>query len=69
MYIAHYKSVNSAEEFFSSKRKSLDFPTQIEYKGRRYLLHATHLASTNKQVTNMKNRAKELNIPFGIKLD
>lgn len=69
MYIGHYKSVNSAEEFFSSKRKSLDFPTQIEYKGKRYLLTTTHMASTKKQEQNIKNRAKELNIPFGIKLD
>jgi hypothetical protein len=68
MYIGHYKSVSSASEFFSSKRKELDFPVQVEYKGERYLLFTTHIAATKSQESNMKARAKELNIPFGIKL-
>lgn len=68
MYIGHYKSVNSANEFFSSKRKSLDFPTQIEYKGERYSLTATYIAVTKSQENNIKNRAKELGIPFSVKL-
>jgi hypothetical protein len=42
MYIAHYKSVSSPEEFFSSPRESLDFPTQVEFEKKRYLLNATH---------------------------
>lgn len=69
MYIGHYKSVNSTNEFFSSKRKDLNFPTQVEYKGSRYLLHATHIAATKSQENNMKTRAKELKIPFNVKLD
>lgn len=69
MYIGHYKSVNSANEFFSVKRKDLDFPTQVEYKGTRYLLGATHIVSTKTQESNIKSRAKELGIPFGVKLD
>lgn len=68
MYIGHYKSVNSTNEFFSAKRKDLNFPTQIEYKGERYSLHSTHIASTKTQETNIKGRAKALGIPFGIKL-
>lgn len=68
MYIAHYKSVSSTSEFFSSKRKDLDFPVQVEYKGERYLLFATHIAATKNQELNIKNRSKELGIPFGIKL-
>jgi hypothetical protein len=68
MYIGHYKAVNSANEFFSQKRKDLNFPTQIEYKGERYSLHATHIASTKLQENNIKNRSKELGIPFGVKL-
>jgi hypothetical protein len=68
MYIGHYKAVNSANEFFSQKRKDLNFPVQIEYKGERYLLHATHIASTKLQENNIKNRSKELGIPFGVKL-
>jgi len=69
MYIGHYKSVSSSKEFFSSKRKELDFPTQVEYKGERYSIFATHMASTKKQEQNIKNRSKELSIPFGIKVD
>ena len=69
MYIGHYKSVSSANEFFSVKRKDLDFPTQVEYKGSRYFLNATHIVTTKGQENNLKTRAKELNIPFGIKLD
>lgn len=69
MYIGHYKSVSSANEFFSTKRKDLDFPTQVEYKGNRYLLNATHIVATKGQENNIKNRAKQLNIPFNIKLD
>jgi len=68
MYIGHYKSVNSANEFFSAKRKDLNFPTQIEYKAERYSLHATYIAATKNQESNIKNRAKALNIPFGVKL-
>jgi hypothetical protein len=68
MYIGHYKSVSSANEFFSTKRKELDFPTQIEYKGERYSLHTTYISTTKNQELNIKNRAKSLNIPFGIKL-
>lgn len=68
MYIAHYKSVSSSKEFFSSKRKQLDFPVQVEYKGERYSLFATHIVSTKSQEQNIKNRAKELSIPFSIKL-
>lgn len=69
MYVAHYKSVHSASEFFSSKRKTLDFPTQVEHKGDRYLLHATHIVATKTQESNIKSRAKELGISFGVKLD
>jgi hypothetical protein len=69
VYVAHYKSVHSANEFYSSKRKSLDFPTQVEHKGSRYFLHTTHIVATKSQESNIKIRAKELGIPFGVKLD
>lgn len=69
MYIGHYKSVSSSSEFFSSKRKDLDFPTQVEYKGERYSITSTHIVSTKRQENNIKDRAKKLSIPFSIKLD
>jgi len=66
MYIAHYKAVNSSDEFFSSKRQELNFPTQIEYNGQRYSLNATHIVATPRQELSIANRAKTLNIPFGV---
>lgn len=69
MYIGHYKSVSSSKEFFSSKRKELDFPTQVEYKGERYSIFSTFISSTKSQENNIKSRAKVLGIPFGIKVD
>lgn len=68
MYIGYYKAVNSTNEFFSQKRKDLNFPTQIEYKGERYSLYTTHIVSTKLQENNIKIRSKELNIPFGVKI-
>ena len=41
MFIAHYKSVNTSEEFYSTEKKDLNFPTQVEYKGSNYLLTKT----------------------------
>jgi hypothetical protein len=69
MYIGHYKSVNKSNELFSSKRDQLDFPTQIEYKGERYSLTATHMASSKSQENNIINMAKKYNIPYNIKID
>ncbi len=68
MYIANYKSVNSTNEFFSTKREKLDFPTQIEYKGERYSLNLTYIVSTKSQENSITDRAKEFNIPFNVKL-
>ena len=53
----------------SSKRKDLDFPTQVEYKGERYSITSTHIVMTKKQENNIKNTAKKFSIPFSIKLD
>jgi len=68
MFIAHYKSVNSPEEFFSSKRKTLDFPTQVEYLSKRYLLFSTYHADTNSQVQRIESFATANSIPFGVEL-
>jgi len=68
MYIGHYKAVNSTNEFFSEARTYLDFPTQVEYKKKRYSLIRTHIVSTEKQLKNLKSRAKELDIKFDVKI-
>jgi hypothetical protein len=69
MYIGHYKAVNSSREFYSTVRKDLDFPIQAKYKGERYLLFSTYIASTPSQKNNITSRAKELNIPNDISVD
>ncbi len=69
MYIGHYKAVNSSQEFFSSVRKSLDFPTQVEYKGERYLLQTTYSAAAKSMQDNVYSRAEALGIPKDINVD
>ena len=68
MYIGHYKAVDSADEFFSESKEHLNFPTQIEYERKRYSLICTHIVSTGGQLKNLKSRAEELNIKFGVKI-
>lgn len=68
MYLAHYKSVSSPEEFFSSTRETLDFPTQVEFNKKRYLLNATHQVSTSSQLNRIISFAKENNIRYDVKV-
>lgn len=68
MYIGHYKAVRSSNEFFSEKRKNLDFPTQVPYKKERYSLFATHMVNTPTQQKNLLDRAKQLNIKTNVKI-
>lgn len=69
MYIGHYKAVNSSQEFFSSVRNSLDFPTQVEYNGERYLLQTTYSAASKSMQDNVYSRAETLGIPKDINVD
>jgi len=69
MYIGYYKAVNKAKEFYSEKRKKLDFPTQVEYMGEKYLLVTTHMATSLGQEDNIKKRAVQLDIPYAVKVD
>lgn len=69
MYIGHYKSVNTKEEFYSKPRNSLDFPMQVELSGSRYLLHATYIASSLSQQENIVNTAKKFNIKHNIEIE
>lgn len=69
MYIGHYKSVNSNLEFFSSVRNSLDFPTQVEHNGSRYLLQTTYSAASKSMQKRIVSRADELGIPRDVNVD
>ena len=68
MFIGQYKSVNSPDELFSLKRDSLDFPTQIEYNGQRYLLTTTHFADSPSREKRLKEYAKKNSIIFDISI-
>lgn len=68
MYIGHYKSVSSSKEFFSSRRETLDFPTQLEYMGERYSLFRTLISDTPSKFRDIVNAAKKYGIPFDIKV-
>jgi len=68
MFIGYYKSVNSSNEFYSEKKEDLDFPTQVEYKGVRYLLNKTiQVSSTTEK--NVVETAKRLGIEFNVKIN
>lgn len=68
MYIAHYKSVNSANEFYTKESETLSFAAQVQLSSERYLLYETYIASGETALQNIKKRAKELNIPFDIEI-
>ena len=68
MYIAHYKSVLTSEEFYSKKRESLDFPTQVEYAGQRYLLKSTHMVSSPSMEKNLISTAEKYGIKVNIEI-
>ena len=69
MFIGHYRAVDKVKEFYSCKRKNLDFPTQVEYKKERYLLVATYTVPGQSQELSIKIRATELNIPSDVEID
>jgi len=68
MFIAHYKSVNSPKEFYSEKRNSLDFPTQVELLSERYLLASTIQIATSKQEEGLYEVAKKNDIKTNVKV-
>ena len=68
MFIGHYKSVNSPKEFYSEKRNSLDFPTQVELMGERYLLNSIIQIATSKQQKGLYEVAKKNNINTDVKV-
>jgi hypothetical protein len=68
-FIAHYKAVNTANEFYSKKRSSLDFPTQLQYKSERYTLHSTYVIAGNLQENNIKLRLSEIGVTSEVDID
>jgi len=68
MYIAHYKSVQTKEEFYSEKREDLNFPMQVELSGQRFLLNSTYIASSPSQEENVVKVAKKYNIKYNVKI-
>ena len=68
MFIGHYKSVNTSEEFYSTEKEDLNFPTQVDYKGNNYLLTKTiQISSSLKK--NLIEVAKRFNIDYDVKVD
>lgn len=69
MYIAHYKSVNSTNEFYTEGRDTLDYPTQVKRDTERYSLDTTYLVSGKSQLKSFINTIQSLNIELGVDLD
>lgn len=68
MFIGHYKSVSSPEEFFSQKRDKLDFPTQVELNKKKYLLHTTYQVNSESRYKRLVEMAKKNNILYDVKV-
>jgi len=69
LYIAHYKSVSSATEFYSKVRDTLDYPTQVEHNKERYMLNFTYIINGQTQLKNFKDRIKSLGIEIDVNVD
>lgn len=68
MFIGHYKCVTSPKEFYSEKRNSLDFPTQVEMNSERYLLNSTIQISNSKQYRGLKQTAEKNGVKYDVKI-
>jgi hypothetical protein len=68
MFVAHYKSVTSPEEFYSEKRDRLDFPTQVELNRKKYLLNTTYQVNSESRYNQLIEMAKKNNIQYNIKV-
>ena len=69
MFIGHYKSVNSAYEFYSEARDSLQFPTQVVYKGERYLFtKSINIPSLSHKESFIKI-AQSRGVEFNVEID
>lgn len=68
-YIGHYKSVESPEEIYTDTYDDINFPTQISYKKKRFLLSTTLLISSSKQEENILKTAQERGIECRVRVD
>lgn len=68
MFIGYYKSISSPEEFYSDRRNSLDFPTQVELNKKKYSLTHTYQVETESSYIKLVDSAKRNNIPYDIKV-
>ena len=69
MYVGHYKSVSSNKEFYSQKRSTLDFPTQVQVNSDRYLLQSTYAVPSDSIYKRMCDRADQLGIPKDVPIN
>ena len=70
MFIGHYKSVNTSEEFYSEIKEDLNFPfpIQVGYKNNKYLLTKTIQISSS-HIKNLVEYAKRFDIDYDVKVD
>lgn len=68
MFVGHYKCVNSPEEFYSKKRDSLDFPSQVEVNKKRYMLSRTYHVASESKYQNLIESAKKNSIPYNVEV-
>lgn len=68
MFVGHYKSVSSPEEFFSQQRDKLDFPTQVELNKKKYLLYTTYQVNSKSRYNQLVEMAQKNNILYDIKV-
>jgi hypothetical protein len=69
VYIAHYKSVNTSDEFYSENRSTLDFPSQVELNSLRYYLYRTLQVDTPSKMKNFKDMVTNHGVRSGINVD
>lgn len=67
-YIALYKCVSTPEEFYSEPRQSLDYPMQVAYHSKNWLLSTTILVSSSKQEQRLIAAAKQNNVATNVKV-
>jgi len=68
MFVGHYKSVNSVEEFISNKRDNLDFPAQVELSSKRYILIKTYQVASDSKYNELIEMAKNNSIKTEINI-
>lgn len=69
MFIGHYKSVQTKSEFYSTPRLDLNFSTQVEYKGERYLLSRTVQVNSNSHLERIVSSVKNHGVECNVKID